>query len=340
MKKSKIMLVFILIACLLLSFGCSSKVEPSQTSSPQASGTSSNDTSSYAKPKFLTIGTASVGGAYYPIGIAMAEVIQTSLDISTTAQVTGGAVENNIQVNRGELDIAITQGPPAYAAYNGNAPYEGKQEDLLALFSGLSKGVFQVVVKNDSKINSIADLKGKKVVMGPSGGGAITVAEDVFSLYDMTLNDITPNYISYAEGIEAFTDNNVDAVIVQSAVPASAIVQLAATTNNFKILSIEDDVLDRIIEKFPYYGAIELPKDMYGTESTAKTIYLSNMVVVNKNLPEGLVYDITKALFENIDKIKESHPSASELTLEGATDSPIPLHPGAEKYFKEKGVLK
>lgn len=156
----------------------------------------------------------------------------------------------------------------------------------------------------------------------------------------MTLDDITPNYISYTEGIEAFTDNNVDAVIVQSAVPSSAIEQLAAISKDYKLLSIEDDILEQIIEKYPYYGEIALPKDMYNTQEDVKTIYLSNMVVVNKNLSEDLVYDIARVIFDNIDKIRESHPSASGLTLEGAVDSPIPLHPGAERYFKEEGVLK
>lgn len=335
MKKLKSILLIILVLSLLVTFGCSPKVEPTQSN-----GSSSNDSANYEKPKFLTIGTAGVGGAYYPIGIAMAEIIQNSLGISTTAQVTGGAVENNIEVNSQALDIAITQGPPAFAAYNGNPPYKEKQENIMALFSGLSKGVFQVVVKDDASINSIADLKGKKVVMGPAGGGAITVTEEVFSFYDMTLDDITPNYISYTEGIEAFTDNNVDAVIVQSAVPSSAIEQLAAISKDYKLLSIEDDILEQIIEKYPYYGEIALPKDMYNTQEDVKTIYLSNMVVVNKNLSEDLVYDIARVIFDNIDKIRESHPSASGLTLEGAVDSPIPLHPGAERYFKEEGVLK
>lgn len=291
-------------------------------------------------PKFLTIGTASTGGAFYPIGIAMAEIIHNKVGISTTAQITGGAVENNYLVDSGTNDLAITMGFMAYNAVNGFPPYTKKMDNVSVLFSGLSKGVFHVVVNKDSKIKSIKDLKGKKVALGPAGGGAIAVANDIFAFYGLKSSDIKPVYISYEQAADALTDGNIDAIVVQSAAPAPAITQLTAARKAIRILSIEDEYLDKILEKATYYSKVVLPAEMYGTDEAATTIYTSLVVVVNKKMSEDLAYRITKAFFENIDIIKNSHPSASGLELEGAVQAlPAPLHPGAAKYFKEKGIL-
>ncbi|MBE6906101.1 MAG: TAXI family TRAP transporter solute-binding subunit [Ruminococcaceae bacterium] len=311
----------------------SSAVDPVSTS---------ESISSYEKPKFLSVGTAGTGGAYYPIGIAMADIITNSLGIQTTAQVTGGAVENNGLIQDGTLEIAITQGPMAYAAVNGTAPYEKKQDKISAMFSGLSKGIFHVVTLESTGIRTMEDLKGRRVVMGPAGGGAINMASDIWGEYGFSINDVNATYISYSDGMSALTDGKCDAVVVQSAAPASAITELMVTRKDAVILEIEEAMRKQIIEKYPYYSEYVIPKDVYGTASDFPVIHLSNMVVCNSDLPEELVYDITKAFFaENVDKIKSSNPAAKDLNVESAVKNvPIPLHPGAEKYFREIGVIK
>ncbi|WP_258359278.1 TAXI family TRAP transporter solute-binding subunit [Moorella sulfitireducens] len=292
------------------------------------------------KPKFLVVGTASSGGAYYPIGIGLADIITNTLGIQTTAQVTGGAVENNELIKKKDVDLAITMSVLASRAYKGEEPYKGKNEEIRTLFTGLSKGIFHVVVNDKSDIRSIKDLKGKKVVLGPAGGGGIYVTLDVLSAYGISLSEIQPLYIPYDEGTSALTDGNVDAVVVQSAAPASAITQLTAAKKPVRILSIEDDILKIIFQKYPYYKKIDLPKEIYNTDQPITTIYDDTTVVINKDLDEQMVYNITKAIFENLDKVKQSHPSAKNLQLENAAKGvPVPLHPGAEKYYKEKGVL-
>lgn len=296
------------------------------------------NSSAYEKPDFLTIGTAGTGGAYYPIGISMAELFQNELDINTTAQVTGGAVENNSLIEKGDVDIAITQGPMAYAAVNGQDPYSQKHKNIKALFSGLSTGVFQMVVRQDSNINSIADLKEKKVSLGPSGGGAINVFRDILSAYDMTLDDIKMTFVSYQNSVDQLMDGKIDGAIVQAAPPSPAISQLSATNANFKILNLEEEKIKELLEKYPYYSEITLDEDVYGAEP-ATTIYLSNMVVINSELDDELVYEITKTIFNNIETIKNSHPAASGFNAEKALKVPIEFHLGAEKYLKDEGVL-
>lgn len=337
-----VVMATVLIAVALTACGGSGTPSTSSASqSPSSEVSQTTSASDYTKPKFLSVGTAASGGAYYPIGIAMADIITNSLGIQTTAQVTGGAVENNGLIQDGTLEIAITQGPMAFAAVNGTAPYDKKNDNLMAMFSGLSKGVFHVVTLESTGIKTMADLKGKRVVMGPAGGGAINMAKDVWSEYGFSIEDINPTYISYSDGMSALTDGKCDAVVVQSAAPASAITELTVTRKDVVILSIEDDICKKIVEKYPYYAEYTISKDVYGTSNDVNVVNLSNMVVCSADLPEGLVYDITKSFFSEIEKIQSSNPAAKALSLESAVVAiPIPLHPGAERYFKEMGVLK
>jgi ABC-type amino acid transport substrate-binding protein len=181
-----------------------------------------------SNPKFLTIGTAASGGAYYPIGIAMADIITNKLKIQTTAQITGGAIENNSLIQNKGVDLAISQGVMSYNAVNGLPPYKQKLTDVAGLFNGLSKGVFQLVVNKNSPIKSIRDLKGKKVALGPAGGGAITTFLEVFTSHGFTDKDFSPVYLSYEQAGDSLVDGNLDAILVQAAIPSPAITRDSA----------------------------------------------------------------------------------------------------------------
>jgi TRAP transporter TAXI family solute receptor len=292
-------------------------------------------------PKFLTIGSAASGGAYYPIAIVMADIITNKLGIQTTAQVTGGATENNGLIQNKRVDLAISTGALSYTAYNGLPPYTQKHKDINVLFNNLSTGLQQVVVLKNSKIKSMGDLKGKKVCMGPAGGAGINVANDVWSIYKFGVADVKATYLSYSDGMDALVDGNIDAVVVQSAAPASAITQLAASGKSFRIISVEPDKAKKIHKKFPYYSAVKLSKSVYGVSEDEQVISGSNMVIVNRTFPRKLAYEITKVLFENIEKIRKSNPTARDMSLETADKNlPIPMHPGAAKYFRGRKVAK
>ncbi len=292
-------------------------------------------------PKFLTIGTGTTGGVYYPVGMAMANIISGKVGIPTTAQVTGGAIENNTLVNTKVVDMGIAQTVMSYNAVKGLAPYKEKLNNVSALFSGLSKGVFQVVVNKNSAIKSIRDLKGKKISLGPAGGGAITTFLEVFSAYGYTEKDFQPVYNAYDQAADALVDGNLDAIVVQAAAPTAALTQIIAAKKPVRFISIENDMMQRLLKRYSYYGKEVLTKDVYNTDTPVNTFYIANMLVVRKDLSTDLVYRITKALFENLDTIQKSHPSIKGLTTHSAVEGiPIPLHPGAEKYFKEKGLIK
>ena len=292
-------------------------------------------------PKFMSVGTGSTGGAYYPIGVALAEILTRNLGTQATAEVTGGSLENLMLINQGDCDIGIAQGNNMMDAYNGTGDYEGNAyENINALFGGLSKGYFQVVVLADSPIQSMADLKGKKVCMGPAGNGAIAVADTIWSKYGFTKEDLNTSYVAYDDGITQLEDGNMDAVVIQTAIPASAIQQLAAGGKSFRLLNVDEEIANQLCEEYGYFGYGTIATTVYDNmPEEAHTMYISNMVAVRADLDEELVYQMTKAIFENLDIVKESHKAASGLTLEGAVRVSIPMHPGAERYFKEIGAM-
>lgn len=271
----------------------------------------------------------------------MADIITNKVGIQTTAQITGGAIENNSLINNGGADIAISQSVMSYNAVKGLPPYKTKLPKVTGMFSGLSKGVFQIVVNKNSPIKSIKDLKGKKVGLGPAGGGAITTFLEVFKAYGYSEKDFKAVYSSYEQASDSLVDGNLDAILVHAAIPSAAITQLTAAKKPIRFISIEDNMMKKLLKKYSYYAKETIPKEMYGTDAPVNTFYIPNIVVVRKDLSTDLVYRITKAIFENIEKVRNSHPSTKELSIETATKGmPIPWHPGAKKFFKEKGLLK
>lgn len=299
------------------------------------SATTQAEVKKVGMPKFMTVGTGATGGAFYPIGVAMASVLTNDLGVQATAQVTGGALENIQLVQDKTLDIGITMGNAAKSAYDVKG-----YTNVNGLFGGLSKGYFQIVVLENSPIVSMTDLKGKKVCMGPAGNGAISVAETIWGAYGLAINDVKATYLSYDDGISQLTDGNVDAVVVQAAVPSPAIQQLAASNHAFRFIPVEDGIAKTLTDEFQYFGYGTFAPAVYSNKAPqVHTLYITNMVVVRADLDEEVVYQMTKSLLDNIDTIKASHKAASGLNLEEAARSAVPLHSGAKKYFQEKGIL-
>ena len=292
-------------------------------------------------PKFMSVGTGSTGGAYYPIGVALAEILTTNLGTQATAEVTGGSLDNLMLINQGDCDIGIAQGNNMMDAYNGTGDYESNAyTNINALFGGLSKGYFQVVVLDDSPIQSMSDLVGKKVCMGPAGNGAIAVADIIWGKYGFTKEDVKTTYVAYDDGITQLEDGNMDAVVIQTAIPASAIQQLAAGNKAYRLLDVDEEIANELCEEYGYFGYGTIETSVYDNmPQEAHTMYISNMVAVRADLDEDLVYEMTKAIFENLEIVQSSHKAASGLTLENAVRVSIPMHPGAERYFKEIGAM-
>ena len=309
-----------------------------------APATTTSSSSGAKKVTDIAIGTAASGGAWYPIGAVMSDIVSTSdLGISATVQTTGGGVENCKLTNEDSCELSITIGYLAYNAQNGIDPYEGnKMDNIACLFGGLSTGVMQVVLPANSDIQTFGDLKGKKVAVGPAGGGAITCLQACLEHEGVKYSEITPTYVAYDEGVTMMTDGHVDAAIVYGGIPTSAVSTLVASNTDFRLLALTEEMQKDILSQYSYFQAVTIPAAMYGRDADALTIGTPNIVICSADLPEDVVYNIMKLLFteENLAKIQGSHPSAKGLTIEkAATMTGIPLHPGAEKFFKEQGLL-
>ncbi|MBE3518961.1 MAG: TAXI family TRAP transporter solute-binding subunit [Firmicutes bacterium] len=289
-------------------------------------------------PKRMTIATASMGGAYYPIGTGIAEIVSKNVKgVTMTAEVTGGAVENCRLVGNREADLGITNANTAYFAYKGMEPYKEKY-DIRALGS-LHSTILHIIVLDKSPIRTVNDLRGKRIAVGPAGGGSIPIFTDLLSVYGMTLDDVKPSYLSYEDGMMALKDGNVDAALAAAGYPTSAVMQLT-TTDKVRFVEIDPAKFDELIAKCPYYSKVTVPAETYKMDTDAVAIGVSNVLIVNAKMDDETAYKLTRAIYDNLAALSQYHASIKQVTLQSAAQSPIPFHPGAEKYFREKGLIK
>lgn len=286
----------------------------------------------------LSMGTGGTTGAFYIIGGGLANVInQHSTNIDITAEVTGATMENLALVNSGECQLGVSNADYALFAYEGTDPYKEPQ-NVLGICS-LYPTTTHIVASKNSGIGSIAAMKGKRISVGPFGSGNRMGSERLLGMEGLTFDDIKAYDLTNQEAIDSLKDGTIDAFILYSGAPLSAIIDLTTTTDvNF--ISLSDGFCDKFIEKYPYFQKLTIPADMYDQKEDVQCVGVMNCLVVNPEVDEDVVYLITKSIFENLDELHKVHVQAEEITLDHAADLPLPLHPGAEKYFKEAGILK
>jgi TRAP transporter TAXI family solute receptor len=298
---------------------------------------------SLAQRKFLTLASGSPGGVYYPLGGGMAVVIQKTTDLRCAAESTGASVENCRLVGAEESDMGMVMGSIAYNASQGIKPFE-KKFPLTTLFQMYSAPE-HIVTVDGKGIRSIKDLKGKKVSIDVPGSGCAVMAKTILEEYGFNLEkDLTIANLSQNESVQALKDGVVDAVFFNFAFPAAAVLDLAAT-RDIVMVPVEPTMLEKMLKKYPYYVMSVIPARTYPkVDYDVLCLGDSNVLVANRKMEEDVAYKIVKAIFENVDKgkwaLKDIHPIAAQLTPKNAVNSPIPLHPGALKYFKEVGAIK
>lgn len=286
--------------------------------------------------KFINIGTGGTAGTYYPIGGAMAEILNKDIKgVNASAQSTGASVANINMLKDGSVDLAIVQNDITYYAVNGTEMFADKKVDTLKGIATLYPETCQFVTLEASGIKSIADLKGKRVAVGAAGSGAEANARQILEAYGITYNDIDAQYLSFSEGASALKDGNVDAAFLTAGYPTAS-VQDIASQNPVALLPIDDDKAEALINKYPFYTKTIIPAGTYGFANETKTVSVMAMLVANDKVDDALGYDIAKALFSNLDRLQASHSVGKLITKEGALKGmPIPMNVGAEKYFKE-----
>ncbi|MGD6855191.1 TAXI family TRAP transporter solute-binding subunit [Bacillus infantis] len=288
------------------------------------------------KPKFLSIVTGGTGGTYFPLGGAFADIISDETGIQANAETSGASAENMNTLKDGNAEIAFSQTDIASYAKDGKLMFEGSAVDNVSAIGTLYPETIQIVTTAKSGIKSVEDLKGKKVSVGAPGSGTNPNAEQILEVYGMTFDDIDKQDLSFDESTAGIQDGTIDAAFVTAGTPTGAVEGLSAT-EEVVIVPIEQDKIDALIEKYPYYIQDEVPSGTYGLSDAVATVAVQAMLVVANDLSEDTVYDITKAIFENTDKI--THAKGKLITAESALNGVgIEVHPGAQKYFDEKGV--
>jgi len=293
----------------------------------------------FAQKKFVSFATGGTSGTYFPIGGGMAELVNKYIpNIEANVEVTGASLENMRLLDKNEAQFAQANSSAGYLAYYGKDVFE-KKMNILACFN-MHHSVIQFVTPVNSGINSIKDFKGKKVCVGPAGGTTYVSAYDIFDIAGLKTEDFDSNYLTKVDGIQAMKDGLIDVLVVSSSVPNPAITDIS-TTRNIKFIPVEKEVTDALTEIKPYYLSGKIEAGSYrGVDHDIPCVVVWNVVFCNADLDEDLVYQFIKVWYEHRDYLVNVHPICRYMTLEVATDVPIPMHPGAEKYFREIGVIK
>jgi uncharacterized protein len=289
------------------------------------------------KVDFIGIATGGTGGTYYPLGGTFAKIIEDETGIKASASTSGASAENMASIKDGKTEIAFTQTDIASYASEGSQMFSDNKVENARGIATLYPETIQIVTTKDSGIKSVEDLKGKVVSVGEAGSGTLLNAEQILEIHGMKLEDLEARNLSFDDSTTGIQDGTIDAAFITSGTPTGAVEGLAAT-EDITIVPVESAKISELIEKYPYYAEDEIPAGTYSkVDEAVTTVAVRAMLVTNADISEDVIYDVTKAIFENTDKI--THAKGELIKAEnGLKGMGIELHPGAKKYFDEKGV--
>lgn len=290
-----------------------------------------------AQQKFVTIATGGTAGTYFPLGGALAEIWNKNIPkMNANATATGASAANIAMLAKGEVDVIFVQNDAAYYALNDLEIYKGKGTKEIRGLACLYDETVQLVALADSGIKTVGDLKGKRVSVGAAGSGVELNARQILEAAGLTYADIKVQYLSFAESASNLKDGNIDAAFNTAGAPTAAIQDLAAS-KKITLVAIEGDVAKKLMGKYAFYTPTKLPAGTYlGMGSDVWTVSVKSMLAVSSKLDANLVYELLKTMFANGERLAASHKKGADVKIATAQDGmSIPLHAGAEKFYKE-----
>ena len=314
-------------------------------------------TAAAQEPTFFRIGSGSAGGTYFPIAGLLANAISNPPGsrpceeggscgvpgLIAVAQSSNASVANCTAVQSGQIESGLAAADIVYTMFNGVGKFEGNKSDKLRVIANLFPEHMQLVLPQGSDIKALADLKGKRVGIAQAGSGTQVVVLTILEGFGITRDDIEEAELNNSQSAERLADGQLDAYFYVAGTPTAAMVQLAST-KGMDLYSFSEEERQKMLELVPYYYDAVIPAGTYeGLDYDVQTIAVGAQWVTSSDQPEELIYDITKALWnDNTRKLLDSgHAKAKEIQLETALKGVLtPLHPGAEKFYKEAGVLK
>jgi TRAP transporter TAXI family solute receptor len=289
----------------------------------------------------LTIATGGTGGVYYPLGDALARLYTRSIpDVRATALATVASVFNVQAVQQGKADLAFTQGDVAYLAYAGGTAEIPRPLTNLRGMAVLYVNSVQIVARADSDIRSVRDLRGKRVGVGAPASGTEAAARIIIEAYGLRYSDVKADFLSFADTADQLENRTLDAGFLVSSYPVAALTE-ATTKVGIRLLPVETEVFRRMRETYPFFKPVTIPKQTYrGLEADLPTVGVDNLLVCRADLPDDLVYQLTRVFFESLPALARTHVAAQAVDPDEGPTTPIPLHPGAARYYRELELLR
>lgn len=294
------------------------------------------------KTQFVTVLTGGQSGVYYPLGVALAQIMGESIDgARVTAQVTKASAENMNLLQAGRGEVAFALGDTVLDAWNGREEAGFKQPlENLRGFSATYNNVIQIVANADSGIKTLADLKGKRVSVGAAKSGTELNARAVFGAAGLSYDDLgRVEYMPFGESVELIKNRQLDATFQSAGLGVASIRDLASSVK-INIIPVPEDVIARIDS--PVYIPTTIPAGTYtGQDEDVPSVAIPNFLITHAQVPDDLAYAMVKAMYDHLDELYATHNATRDIKLENAVQGmPVPLHPGVARYYREVGVLK
>ena len=334
MKKFLALVLSVVMVLSLVACGETKTEEPATDAAPEQT-----ETTPAAEPVDAVLATGGTSGTYYAVGGVLQTVLGSKLSLlNLTVESTGASKANVNMMTDGEAQLAILQSDVLNYAHEGTFTFKDTGAETSALWvMGIYNETVQILAKPG--INTVSDLKGKTVVVGDVGSGTEVNAWQVLGAVGLTEADITKVNAGFGDGVEMLKNNQADAVFTVAGAPTTSIVDYAAT-NELNLVSLSDEELAKITAEYPFLVQDNLPAGTYsGYDKEVVCVAVQAALVADETLSEDAVYELTKAIFENQEELTKGHAKWGLLSTDTCLDNTAPMHPGAEKYYKEIGVL-
>lgn len=290
----------------------------------------------------MTLGTASSTGTFYYVGAAIGNAVTSAGKLNVLVQATSGSNENVAMCQTGDIDLGMANCDALYGAYNGEMSYAEAGKQDIQQVAALYNSQLHVFVNDKSGIKDISELKGKKVCVGSQGTSYLYLNEAILNAYGVTLDEIQPFYMNYAESAQALADGDIDAAFQTGGYPIAGIQQTAAT-NSFRMLPVDDKIMDDVIAKYPFAIKTTIPSGTYenqANEDAVGTLGYQTCLFTSSKVDDDLVYAFVKLMVETLDSYKDTNDATRQISPETIATQYIPFNAGAERYYKEAGLLK
>ena len=307
-----------------------------QATTPAAGSSSGAAAGSRGVEEFMSLGTAGTAGIYYPLGGAIASRLSVADPRRQyTAEVSGGSVENVNRLASGQMDLAMAIASTAYEAQRGLGDFTRPISGLRAI-APLYANLTHILVPASSPARTVADFAGFRVSVGAAGSGTEQLARHVLEAHGLTYDDIEPRYLSFGESSAALRDGAIDAAIISVGYPAAAVLE-ASTTSDMRLLPVEPDVLEAMLEEHPYYSPGEIPAGAYpGVDEAIPTLAVMNWVFAMESLDDEVVVILLNIFADDRVSLEQVHDMARQIDLTRMANPPIPLHPAAERWLRQR----